>query len=110
MLATVAMAVPMEKLAVHFHIPTARRWQNLYAAMELGVATIDSSVAGLGGCPYTQGPLGNVATRDVGVHAQRPGDRNGVDLRPFVRRRALHLRATRAEPAPRSRGHAARTT
>jgi hydroxymethylglutaryl-CoA lyase len=80
MLATVALAVPMEKLAVHFHDTYGQALANLYAALELGAATIDSSVAGLGGCPYAKGASGNVATEDVVYLLNGLGIETGVDL------------------------------
>jgi len=80
MLSTVAIAVPMEKLAVHFHDTYGQALANLYAALELGVATIDSSVAGLGGCPYAKGASGNVATEDVLYMLEGLGIRTGIDL------------------------------
>ena len=80
MLATVARAVPMEKLAVHFHDTYGQALANLYAAMELGVATIDSSVSGLGGCPYAKGASGNVATEDVVYLLDGLSIHSGVDL------------------------------
>ena len=80
MLSVVAGAVPMEKLAVHFHDTYGQALANLYAAMELGVATIDSSVAGLGGCPYAKGASGNVATEDVVYLLDGLGIQTGVDL------------------------------
>lgn len=80
MLATVARAVPLEKLAVHFHDTYGQALANLYAAMELGVATMDSSVAGLGGCPYAKGASGNVASEDVVYMLNGLGIETGVDL------------------------------
>jgi hydroxymethylglutaryl-CoA lyase len=80
MLAAVANAVPMQKLALHFHDTYGQALANLYAAMELGVATIDSSVAGLGGCPYAKGASGNVATEDVVYLLNGLGIETGVDL------------------------------
>jgi isopropylmalate/homocitrate/citramalate synthase len=80
MLAAVAAAVPMEKLAVHFHDTYGQALANIYAALELGVATIDSSVAGLGGCPYAKGASGNVATEDVLYMLDGLGIASGVDL------------------------------
>jgi isopropylmalate/homocitrate/citramalate synthase len=80
MLAAVAAAVPMEKLAVHFHDTYGQALANIYAALELGVATIDSSVAGLGGCPYAKGASGNVATEDVVYMLDGLGIETGVDL------------------------------
>jgi hydroxymethylglutaryl-CoA lyase len=80
MLAAVANAVPMDKLAVHFHDTYGQALANLYAAMELGVATLDSSVAGLGGCPYAKGASGNVATEDVVYLLDGLGIQTGIDL------------------------------
>jgi isopropylmalate/homocitrate/citramalate synthase len=80
MIKAVATAVPMEKLAVHFHDTYGQALANLYAALELGVATMDSSVAGLGGCPYAKGASGNVATEDVVYMLDGLGIHTGVDL------------------------------
>lgn len=65
MLQTVAGDVPMEQLALHFHDTYGQALANILACLELGVATVDSAVAGLGGCPYAPGASGNVATEDV---------------------------------------------
>ncbi len=81
MIAEVAKAVPLAKLAAHFHDTYGQALANLYAALELGVATMDSSVAGLGGCPYAKGASGNVATEDVVYMLDGLGIETGVDLR-----------------------------
>jgi hydroxymethylglutaryl-CoA lyase len=52
-------------LAVHFHDTYGQALTNIYASLNLGIATVDSSVGGLGGCPYAPGASGNVATEDV---------------------------------------------
>jgi isopropylmalate/homocitrate/citramalate synthase len=80
MIETVARAVPIERLAVHLHDTYGQALANLYAALELGVATADSSVAGLGGCPYAKGASGNVATEDVLYLLDGLGVETGVDL------------------------------
>ncbi len=80
MLETVARAVPVERLAVHLHDTYGQALANLYAALELGVATADSSVAGLGGCPYAKGASGNVATEDVVYLLDGLGVETGVEL------------------------------
>jgi isopropylmalate/homocitrate/citramalate synthase len=80
MIETVARAVPVERLAVHLHDTYGQALANLYAALELGVATADSSVAGLGGCPYAKGASGNVATEDVVYLLDGLGVETGVDL------------------------------
>jgi hydroxymethylglutaryl-CoA lyase len=65
LLAAVAERVPVASLAGHFHDTYGQALTNVYAAMQMGVATFDSSVAGLGGCPYAKGATGNVASEDV---------------------------------------------
>src|ERR1035438_9387688 len=57
--------VPLQNLAVHFHDTYGQALANILAALEKGIAVIDSSVAGLGGCPYAPGASGNVASEDV---------------------------------------------
>jgi hydroxymethylglutaryl-CoA lyase len=80
MIAAVAARVPMDKIAVHFHDTYGQALTNLYAALELGVAVVDSSVAGLGGCPYAKGASGNVASEDVLYMLNGLGIETGVDL------------------------------
>ena len=65
MIEAVAAEVPRERLAVHFHDTYGQALANIYAALEAGIAIVDSAVAGLGGCPYAKGATGNVATEDV---------------------------------------------
>lgn len=77
---TVASAVPIESLAGHFHDTYGQALANIFACLEVGVATFDSSVAGLGGCPYAPGATGNVATEDVVYMFRRSGLETGVDL------------------------------
>ena len=80
MVAAVAALVPVEKLAVHFHDTWGQALANILACLELGVAVVDSAVAGLGGCPYAKGATGNVATEDVVYMLDGMGIRTGVDL------------------------------
>ncbi len=80
MIAAVAAEVPIAKLAVHLHDTYGQALANLYAALEIGVATADSSVAGLGGCPYAPGAAGNVATEDVIYLLDGLGIETGVEL------------------------------
>ena len=61
----VSKDVPVEKLAVHFHDTYKRALPNILAALEYGVNVIDSSVGGLGGCPFAPGATGNVSSEDV---------------------------------------------
>jgi hydroxymethylglutaryl-CoA lyase len=76
----VAERVPVAALAGHFHDTYGQALANLYAALELGVATFDCSVAGLGGCPYAKGATGNVASEDVLYLLDGLGIATGVDM------------------------------
>ncbi|AYO12067.1 hydroxymethylglutaryl-CoA lyase [Vibrio campbellii] len=80
MLEAVQIKVPTDKLAVHFHDTWGQALANIYQALTMGVHTVDSSVAGLGGCPYAHGASGNVATEDVLYLCQGLGIETGVDL------------------------------
>ncbi|WP_366942972.1 hydroxymethylglutaryl-CoA lyase [uncultured Cocleimonas sp.] len=80
MIETVAKQVPMDQLAAHFHDTYGQALANLFAVMQLGISTIDSSVSGLGGCPYAKGATGNVATEDVIYMLNGMGIETGVDL------------------------------
>lgn len=85
MLEAVSKEVPIEKLAAHFHDTYGQALANLYAVVEEGLAVIDSSVAGLGGCPYANGASGNVATEDVVYMLHGLGIRTGIDLPALVK-------------------------
>jgi hydroxymethylglutaryl-CoA lyase len=76
--------VPAAKLAGHYHDTYGQALANIYASLELGVATFDSSVSGLGGCPYAKGASGNVATEDVLYMLEGLGIETGVDLDKVV--------------------------
>jgi hydroxymethylglutaryl-CoA lyase len=80
MIDTVAAQVPREKLAVHFHDTYGQALANILATLEQGIAVVDSSVAGLGGCPYAKGASGNVASEDVRYMLGGLGIETGVDL------------------------------
>ena len=80
MIDTVATQVPREKLAVHFHDTYGQALANILVALEGGIAVVDSSVAGLGGCPYAAGASGNVASEDVLYMLNGLGIATGVDL------------------------------
>ncbi|NUB13546.1 hydroxymethylglutaryl-CoA lyase [Azospirillum brasilense] len=84
MIAAVAERVPMERLAVHFHDTYGQALANILATLEMGVAVVDSSVAGLGGCPYAKGASGNVASEDVLYMLNGLGVGTGVDLDRLV--------------------------
>jgi hydroxymethylglutaryl-CoA lyase len=80
MLAAVAGEVPMTALAVHFHDTRGQALANILACLELGVAVVDASVSGTGGCPYARGASGNVASEDVVYMLHGMGITTGVDL------------------------------
>ena len=80
MIEACARRVPIERLAGHYHDTYGQALANIYASLELGVAVFDSSVAGLGGCPYAPGATGNVATEDVVYMLNGLGIETGVDL------------------------------
>lgn len=84
MFTVVARRLPLKKLAGHFHDTWGMAIANVYAALEVGVSVFDSSIAGLGGCPYAPGALGNVATEDVVWLMQGCGIDCGVDLDALV--------------------------
>ncbi|WP_300419884.1 hydroxymethylglutaryl-CoA lyase [uncultured Pseudoalteromonas sp.] len=72
--------IDKSKLAVHFHDTYGQALTNIYTALNRGIATVDSAVAGLGGCPYAKGASGNVATEDVVYLLQGLGIEHGIDL------------------------------
>ena len=80
LLRRVAEEVPIAALAGHFHDTYGQALANIYASLEVGVATFDCSVAGLGGCPYAKGATGNVATEDVVYLLDGLGIETGVDM------------------------------
>ncbi|TPX36007.1 hydroxymethylglutaryl-CoA lyase [Synchytrium microbalum] len=85
MLDAVRKHVPIEKLAVHCHDTYGQALANILAALQLGVRVVDSSVAGLGGCPYAKGASGNVATEDVLYMLHGMGFVTGADLNQVVK-------------------------
>jgi hydroxymethylglutaryl-CoA lyase len=77
--------IPLAAIALHAHDTYGQALANVLAALELGVAVIDASVAGLGGCPYAPGASGNVATEDVVYLLDGLGIRTGIDLDALCR-------------------------
>lgn len=75
---------PVEEVSGHFHDTYGQSLANIYASLELGVSRFDTSVAGLGGCPYAQGASGNVATEDVVFMLNGLGVETGIDLDTLV--------------------------
>lgn len=84
LLDSVLSVVNIEQLAVHFHDTYGQALVNLYSALEYGVATIDSAVAGLGGCPYARGASGNVATEDVLYMLNGMGINTEIDMEKLL--------------------------
>lgn len=84
MISTVSQDVPIEQLAIHCHDTYGQAIANIYAAIEHGINTIDSSVAGLGGCPYAVNASGNVASEDVVYLLEGLGIECGVDLNKLI--------------------------
>jgi hydroxymethylglutaryl-CoA lyase len=84
LLTELAGEVPIEALAVHYHDTYGQALANVLASLELGVSTVDASVAGLGGCPYAESATGNLATEDLVYMLDGLGIASGVDLHALV--------------------------
>ena len=84
MIEAVASKVPIAQLAGHFHDTYGQALANIYASLLLGVSVFDSSVSGLGGCPYAKGAAGNVATEDLVYLLHGLGIETGIDLDGLV--------------------------
>lgn len=84
MVERVKQVVPVNQLAAHFHDTYGQGLANLHAVLQSGVAVIDSSVAGLGGCPYAKGASGNVATEDVLYMLDGMNIESGVDMQRLL--------------------------
>ncbi len=76
--------IPVNQLAVHFHDTYGQALANILMALQAGVAVVDSSVAGLGGCPYAKGASGNVATEDLVYMLNGMGITTGIDLNQLI--------------------------
>lgn len=99
MLAEVLKVAPAAKLAAHFHDTYGQALPNLLVALEHGIGVIDTSVGGLGGCPYAPGAGGNVATEDVLYMLDGMGIKTGVDLEKTVAAANWISRKLGREPA-----------
>jgi hydroxymethylglutaryl-CoA lyase len=84
LLEEVLKLLPVEVIAVHCHDTYGQALANILTALEYGVATVDSSVAGLGGCPFAKGATGNVATEDVVYMLHGMGIKTGVDISKLI--------------------------
>ena len=80
----IAEVVPLHQLAVHFHDTYGQALANILASLEAGISVVDSSVGGLGGCPYAKGATGNVASEDLLYMLNGMGVETGVDLSGLV--------------------------
>ncbi|KAL3530033.1 hypothetical protein ACH5RR_009355 [Cinchona calisaya] len=80
LLEAVMAVVPVGMLAVHFHDTYGQSLPNILVSLQMGISTVDSSVAGLGGCPYAKGASGNVATEDVVYMLNGLGVKTNIDL------------------------------
>lgn len=84
MLEACIRVIPASQLAGHFHDTYGMAIANIVASLELGLRTFDSSVSGLGGCPYATGASGNVATEDVVSLLHGLGYETGIDLPKLI--------------------------
>ncbi len=92
-----------ERLGCHFHDTRAMGLANIYAALEAGIRWFDSSIAGLGGCPFATGASGNVATEDAVMMLEQMGYDTGVDLKRLLAASDLATRLTGTAPGGRAR-------
>jgi len=102
MLDAVARRVPLKNLAGHYHDTYGQALANIYASLEMGVAVFDSSVSGLGGCPYAKGATGNVATEDVLFLLDGLGIDTGVSIDGVVDAAAFISGVLGRKPVSRS--------
>jgi len=84
LLETLLAHIPARQLALHCHDTYGQALANILVGLQHGIATIDASVAGLGGCPYARGATGNVATEDVVYMLNGMGIDTGIDLNALV--------------------------
>ncbi|GJL82194.1 MAG: hydroxymethylglutaryl-CoA lyase [marine bacterium B5-7] len=97
----VTEVVPVTQLAVHFHDTYGQALVNIFAALGEGISVIDSSVAGLGGCPYAPGAAGNVATEDVIYMLDGMGIQHGIDFDRLLDTAGFILNALDKQPVSR---------
>jgi hydroxymethylglutaryl-CoA lyase len=102
MISAVAQVVPIDKLAVHYHDTWGQALANILVSLEQGVTVIDSSVAGLGGCPYAPGAAGNVATEDVLYMLDGMGISTGVNLKLLAAAGRMICKALGREPSSKA--------
>ena len=103
MLLSVRDAVPVGRLAGHYHDTNGRAVENIDASLALGLRVFDAAVGGLGGCPYAPGASGNVATEEVAAHLHRLGYTTGLDL-DVIAEAAAMAQALRDDDTPGQAG------
>jgi hydroxymethylglutaryl-CoA lyase len=91
-----------DRLACHFHDTRAMGLANVFAALESGIRKFDSSIAGMGGCPFAPGASGNVATEDVVMMLKQMGYHTGIDLAGLLRAADLARELTGTAPGGRA--------
>jgi hydroxymethylglutaryl-CoA lyase len=101
MLHSVAKRVPVSQLAGHYHDTYGMATANVSASLDVGVRVFDSSISGLGGCPYAKGASGNVATEDIVYLAHGLGIQTGIDLEKLVDVSAWISSELKREPGSR---------
>ncbi|XP_050395387.1 hydroxymethylglutaryl-CoA lyase, mitochondrial [Patella vulgata] len=84
LITSVSKVVPVDKLAIHCHDTYGQALANIFSALQMGVSVVDSSVSGLGGCPYAKGASGNVSTEDVVYLLNGLGIKTGVDVQKLI--------------------------
>jgi hydroxymethylglutaryl-CoA lyase len=99
MLEAVAKNIPVKQLAGHYHDTYGQALANIFASLQMGVSVFDSSIAGLGGCPYAKGASGNVATEDVVYMMNGLNIKTGVDIEQLISIAEFISSALGREPA-----------
>ena len=84
LISAISDCIPLSKAAMHFHDTYGQAIANIYASLTAGITCFDSSVAGLGGCPYARGATGNVATEDILYLLHGLGLETGIDIYKIV--------------------------
>lgn len=84
LITTVEKEITIDQIAVHMHDTYGQALANIYASLEMGVSVVDSSIAGLGGCPYAAGASGNVATEDLVYLLNGLGIEHGTNLQQLI--------------------------
>ena len=92
-----------DRLGFHFHDTRGLGVANVYAALDAGVRRFDSSIAGVGGCPFAPGATGNVATEDVVMLVEQMGFETGVDMRGLLKAASLVRELTGRDTGARAR-------